>query len=130
MSIQSEAYNATKKALWNGAMKREDRCEGCGGSALYPHHPNYFEHLIVVWFCSRCHQRWHRLNGPGKGANLTSLASRIEHRGIISQYIPSYVEELRRQITESGAYMGLEGKIRASAGLCLVLKVGYVRDEK
>lgn len=116
MSLQTKAHQATKTAIWNGRLTPSN-CETCDSEFVVAHHDDYHFPLAVRWLCQGCHVKWHRVNGPGRGADLSSLASRIERWGIIHQFPSSYVAALRSSISETGTYMGSNGPEVASEAL-------------
>jgi hypothetical protein len=55
-------------AVRAGVLRRPQRCSRCGDRPprrrLHAHHPDYSKPLDVVWLCSRCHGREHRMASP------------------------------------------------------------------
>lgn len=55
------AYRAVEAAIDAGALRRPDRCQGCGcdGSLhrIEAHHSDYSRPLDVIWLCTPCHRR-------------------------------------------------------------------------
>ena len=128
MGLMQRAQAKANWALRSGKLQREAKCQKCGTDdpRLHMHHPNYFEPLTVEWMCTQCHINWHVDNGPAIGADLSSLADRIERWGIrdIYKYPRSFVNELHRQILAAGKYIGPDGvPIRASRKLRKILEI-------
>ncbi|EMI2417299.1 hypothetical protein ACPUED_14185 [Proteus mirabilis] len=67
-----ENYPNKKLANWKikskircGQLKRPKVCEQCGTECSPDaHHDDYTKPLEVRWFCTPCHQEWHRHNTP------------------------------------------------------------------
>lgn len=53
----------TRKAIQKGSLIKE-KCFNCGDEKTLAHHSDYNKPLDVVWFCVRCHLRWHAENKP------------------------------------------------------------------
>lgn len=60
------AHIQVGNALRDGKLEKSDVCEFCWEhKPLVAHHPDYNQPLMVLWFCSQCHDEWHRQNGEG-----------------------------------------------------------------
>jgi hypothetical protein len=58
------ARDAVNKALKSGKLTKPEKCTACGSSGLiHGHHRSYApeDWLDVVWLCTRCHGRAHRM---------------------------------------------------------------------
>lgn len=59
-----KARNAANRAVYQGALKKPDRCETCKRKTpsrrLHAHHHDYSEPLEVQWLCADCHWNEHR----------------------------------------------------------------------
>ncbi len=58
---KNTARQSVNRAIKRGILIRPDRCEICGISdkKLVAHHPDYNQHLTVLWICSPCHSAVH-----------------------------------------------------------------------
>jgi hypothetical protein len=52
----------TNYYLKTGVIPRQDFCSSCGTTErrLFKHHPNYANHLEIVWLCQPCHKAEHK----------------------------------------------------------------------
>lgn len=60
------AWTIFKRAVRVGDVQRPQLCSDCGkpnasGDPITGHHLNYHHPLGVVWLCSTCHSRAHRV---------------------------------------------------------------------
>nr|DAO28020.1 MAG TPA: restriction endonuclease [Caudoviricetes sp.] len=64
--IKSAARYKANKAVERGVISKPDSCESCGKHVrLEGHHYDYNLPLSVKWLCRKCHNDWHKENGPG-----------------------------------------------------------------
>lgn len=58
-----KAHNAVNNAVRDGRLEKPDACSSCGRVVrLEGHHDDYTKPLDVIWFCCRCHRRYHAAN--------------------------------------------------------------------
>jgi transposase-like protein len=63
--LKQECYKLTRLAIKHGIITRPSACPSCNKKRkVHCHHPNYAEPYKYMWLCSKCHDKWHRLNGP------------------------------------------------------------------
>jgi transposase-like protein len=64
--IKVKATNLINHAIYYGRLIKPDSCSEClVTERLDAHHDDYSLPMIVRWLCRRCHQVWHKENGPG-----------------------------------------------------------------
>lgn len=77
------AWEAVRKALESGKLKRASRCEVCGNGApqyrLVAHHLDYNAPLAIIWLCHPCQAHNHGLAKPPptSAPSRTTLAQRL-----------------------------------------------------
>ncbi len=57
------AHTYVRAAVFFGDLVKPDQCEDCGNvrKRIHAHHEDYDKPLDVVWLCTRCHGRRHRV---------------------------------------------------------------------
>ena len=94
MSLRDKTRMDTKKAIDCGIIKKPKKCSSCGiRRKLDVHHLDYKDHLNVIWFCKKCHHRWHKENVclsieislTHDEAKAVQLLREKEHRTLKSQ---------------------------------------------
>lgn len=51
----------TKTLISRGEIERVWRCQKCNAHSPQIHHPDYNDHLNIMWLCRRCHLAEHGL---------------------------------------------------------------------
>ncbi len=60
LEFQRFAYRAFRRAMIWHPFKIPERCEGCAKKRkLVAHHDDYLAPMKVVWWCRRCHAKFH-----------------------------------------------------------------------
>ena len=65
--IKRAAQFIVGNAIRRGKLTKGTQCADCGinHDKLHGHHDDYALPLIVRYLCSKCHCKWHKLNGEG-----------------------------------------------------------------
>ncbi len=58
-------YSAVIKAVRNGQLQGQSKCEKCGQPSVVKHHEDYSKPLDVMYLCNRCHRLRHSVLGWG-----------------------------------------------------------------
>jgi len=60
--LKRNAHTQLKRAIDNGLILKQNKCEVCGKSncEIQAHHYNYSKPLDVIWLCTECHGKVHR----------------------------------------------------------------------
>lgn len=66
-----KAHSLVGSAIRSGKLSPEP-CEVCGDVKVHGHHCDYDKPLDVMWLCAEHHALWHRLNGEGLNADVTT----------------------------------------------------------
>lgn len=68
---KAKAHDLFKSALHFGKIVRPEICSRCGKSGkIHGHHEDYSKPLEVIWLCSVCHARMHKMKYPECGVHL------------------------------------------------------------
>lgn len=115
-SLQKKAGAILSWAIDRGRVVRGTSCELCGmsGYMLNGHHDDYWKPLEVRWFCPQCHIKWHLKHGPARGADMSSLAMRVERGGPLHRFRRKHLDALCDSIAQTGGYLGPDGMIPAN----------------
>lgn len=66
--IKFDAREALHYAVRKGIIERRNVCEVCGSDKnIHAHHEDYSKPLDVLWLCSLCHGKAHRIEPIQKG---------------------------------------------------------------
>lgn len=65
--IKRGVHYLLQNSIESGKLIKSPNCEDCKieNNSLHGHHDDYAYPLIVRWLCSKCHSKWHKLNGSG-----------------------------------------------------------------
>jgi len=62
LRIMELARHKIEYAVRAGLLEKPHNCSYCGcEKRLHAHHPDYRKPLDVIWLCSECHMKWHKL---------------------------------------------------------------------
>ena len=102
------ARRLATQAISKGILVRPNNCTECKkATKVHAHHNNYTKPLEVTWFCSKCHWKWHKINGFSSVRNTPKDIYRyvLSINSIIHSKIKAVAMREKRSLTKQVQFM-------------------------